>query len=77
MDGLLFEPAQVHTAGSTLALFPVSVPGLTGGPTVDVKVVVKKRRKVTRVLRNYKEIATILEDLLVAKERLGFLLSCN
>lgn len=72
MDGLLFELAQVYTAGSTLALLPVSVPGLTGGPTVDAKVVVEKRRKVTRLLRNYKEIATILEDLLVAKERLGF-----
>lgn len=73
MDGLLFELAQVDAAGSTLALLPLSVPGLTGGPTVDAKVVVKKRGKVTRVLQNDKEIAITLEDLWVQKNPLDFL----
>lgn len=69
----MFELAQVDTAGSTLALLPLSVPGLAGGPAVDPEVVVKKRRKVTRVLQNDNEIAIILEGLLDAKEPFSYL----
>lgn len=53
MDGLLFELAQVYTAGSTLALLPLPVPGLTGGPTVDAKVVMKEHRQVAGVLQKH------------------------
>lgn len=68
MDGLLFELVQVYTAGSTLALLPLSLPGVVGGPTMDAKVVMKKRRQVTRVLQNYKEVAEINLPLLIANK---------
>lgn len=58
MDGLLFELAQVYTAGSTPALLPLPVPGLTGGPTVDAEVVMKKHRQVTGVLQKHRPLVT-------------------
>lgn len=50
VDRLLFEHAQLDVAGAASPLLPLSVPGLSGGPTVDVKVVVKEPRQVPEIL---------------------------
>lgn len=53
MDRLLLEQAQVDAAGST----PSLVPGLSGGPTVDAKVVVKEPRQVAGILQNHHQVS--------------------